>query len=224
MDVNEKIKKLLDMQEHPEHYSEQTLNTMLKDPEVRELMESTALLKQSMTWAGMSNDSINVEDEWQRFAQQHTVDSKPRHGWIKVAAAFVGVLFVSGITLAAIHFVRLVNSQQVQTSQTEKPIPAKPSVESPTDTVMTGTVMTGPVKTDSIAPKVVCFNEVALLEILTEISEFYNLRVEWRNEEAKTLRLFFKWNQQLKAPEVLEQLNMFEHFHLELNDSTIIAE
>ena len=50
MEKNEKIQMLLDMQEHPENYSEQELKTMLKDPEVRELMEATALLKQAMIW------------------------------------------------------------------------------------------------------------------------------------------------------------------------------
>ena len=52
MEKNEKIQMLLDMQEHPENYSEQELKTMLKDPEVRELMEATALLKQAMIWKG----------------------------------------------------------------------------------------------------------------------------------------------------------------------------
>ena len=112
MEKNEKIQMLLDMQEHPENYSEQELKTMLKDPEVRELMEATALLKQAMIWerlqvgersSGMNarKNAVNVDAEWQRFAGQHIADSKPRRGWMKVAAVFLGVLFVSGITFAA---------------------------------------------------------------------------------------------------------------------------
>ncbi len=82
MEKNEKIQMLLDMQEHPENYSEQELKTMLKDPEVRELMEATALLKQAMIWerlqvgersSGMNarKNAVNVDAEWQRFAGQH---------------------------------------------------------------------------------------------------------------------------------------------------------
>ena len=50
MDRDSKIKKLLDMQEHPEQYSEQELEQMLRDTEAQELMEATAQLKQAMTW------------------------------------------------------------------------------------------------------------------------------------------------------------------------------
>ena len=80
---------LLDMQEHPENYSEQTLETMLKDPEVRELMEATAQLKQAMTWENTGKNTANVDAEWQRFSKTHYTESKPRRGWLKVAATFI---------------------------------------------------------------------------------------------------------------------------------------
>lgn len=214
MEKNEKIQMLLDMQEHPENYSEQELKTMLKDPEVRELMEATALLKQAMIWENSRKSTVNVDAEWQRFAGQHISDSKPRRGWLKVAAVFLGVLFVSGITFAAIHIVRMVNSQKSQTVQTEQPMTAKASTAIPADTV----------KTDTIAPKIIRYDEATLQKILTDMGEYYRLRVELRNEDAKTLRLFFQWNQRQEASKVLEQLNTFERIHLVLNDSTIIAE
>ena len=214
MEKNEKIQLLLDMQEHPENYSEQELKTMLKDPEVRELMEATALLKQAMIWENSRKNTVNVDAEWQRFAGQHIADSKPRRGWLKVAAVFLGVLFVSGITFAAIHIVRMVNSQKSQTVQTEQPMTAKASTTIPADTV----------KTDTIAPKIIRYDEATLQKILTDMGEYYRLRVELRNEDAKTLRLFFQWNQRQEASKVLEQLNTFERIHLVLNDSTIIAE
>ena len=214
MEKNEKIQMLLDMQEHPENYSEQELKTMLEDPEVRELMEATALLKQAMIWENSRKNAVNVDAEWQRFAGQHIADSKPRRGWMKVAAVFLGVLFVSGITFAAIHIVRMVNSQKSQTVQTEQPMTAKASTTIPADTV----------KTDTIAPKIIRYDEATLQKILTDMGEYYRLRVELRNEDAKTLRLFFQWNQRQEASKVLEQLNTFERIHLVLNDSTIIAE
>ena len=214
MEKNEKIQMLLDMQEHLENYSEQELKTMLKDPEVRELMEATELLKQAMIWENARKSTVNVDAEWQRFAGQHIADSKPRRGWMKVAAVFLGVLFVSGITFAAIHIVRMINSQKSQTVQTEQPMTAKASTTIPADTV----------KTDTIAPKIIRYDEATLQKILTDMGEYYRLRVELRNEDAKTLRLFFQWNQRQEASKVLEQLNTFERIHLVLNDSTIIAE
>ena len=214
MERNEKIQMLLDMQEHPENYSEQALKTMLEDPEVCGLMEATALLKQAMTWENARKSTVNVDAEWQRFAGQHIADSKPRSRWLKIAAVFLGVLFVSGITFAAIHIVRMVNSQKPQVVQTEQPVTADPSTTMPADTV----------KTDTIAPKIIRYDEATLQKILTDMGDYYCLRVELRNEEAKTLRLFFQWNQRQEASNVLEQLNMFERIHLVLNDSTIIAE
>ena len=214
MERNEKIQMLLDMQEHPENYSEQALKTMLEDPEVCGLMEATALLKQAMTWENARKSTVNVDAEWQRFAGEHIADSKPHRGWLKVAAVFLGVLFVSGITFAAIHIVRMVNSQKPQVVQTEQPVTADPSTTMPADTV----------KTDTIAPKIIRYDEATLQKILTDMGDYYCLRVELRNEEAKTLRLFFQWNQRQEASNVLEQLNMFERIHLVLNDSTIIAE
>lgn len=133
---------------------------------------------------------------------------------MKVAAVFFGVLFVSGITFAAIHIVQMVNSQKSQTVQTEQPMTAKASTTIPADTV----------KTDTIAPKIIRYDEATLQKILTDMGEYYRLRVELRNEDAKTLRLFFQWNQRQEASKVLEQLNTFERIHLVLNDSTIIAE
>ena len=214
MEKNEKIQMLLDMQEHPENYSEQELKTMLEDPEVRGLMEATELLKQAMIWENSRKSTVNVDAEWQRFAGEHIADSKPHRGWLKVAAVFLGVLFVSGITFAAIHIVRMVNSQKSQTVQTEQPMTAKASTTIPADTV----------KTDTIAPKIIRYDEATLQKILTDMGEYYRLRVELRNEDAKTLRLFFQWNQRQEASKVLEQLNTFERIHLVLNDSTIIAE
>lgn len=214
MEKNEKIQMLLDMQEHPENYSEQELKTMLKDPEMRELMEAAELLKQAMIWENSRKSTVNMDAEWQRFAGQHIADSKPRRGWLKVAAVFLGVLFVSGITFAAIHIVRMVNSQKSQTVQTEQPMTAKASTTIPADTV----------KTDTIAPKIIRYDEATLQKILSDIGEYYRLRVELRNEDAKTLRLFFQWNQRQEASKVLEQLNTFERIHLVLNDSMIIAE
>jgi gamma-glutamylcyclotransferase (GGCT)/AIG2-like uncharacterized protein YtfP len=205
---------LLDMQEHPEQYSEQALKKMLEEPEVCELMEATALLKQAMIWEDSRKNAVNVDTEWQRFAGLHITNSKPRRGWLKIAAVFLGVLFVSGITFAAIHFVRMVNSQKHQTVQTEQPASYKPPTTMPADTV----------KTDTIAPKIIRYDEATLQKILTDMGDYYRLHVELRNEEAKTLRLFFLWNQRQEASIVLEQLNMFERIHLVLNDSTIIAE
>ena len=213
MDRKTKIQLLLDMQENPEQYSEEELKTMLEDDEVRELMESAALLKQAMTWED-SEINPDVDAEWQRFSASHISGEKPRRGWLKVAASIIGVLMVSGIALAAIHFVR----QHAENGM------KSPVQEMQVSNAYQPTELADSLSPDTVVSKVVRFDEATLQKILTDMADYYRLRVEWKNEEIKKLRLFYQWDQSLTLSEIIEQLNTFERFGLELNDSTIIVE
>ena len=146
MELNEKIQMLLDMQEHPENYSEQTLETMLKDPEVRELMEAAAQLKQAMTWENESKNTANVDAEWHRFSKTHYNESKPRRGWLKVAATFISVLFITGMAFATIHIVR-----NVVEKDTKAPV-----------LVMATPVVFDNVTLDSIAKDIAAYHHIGM--------------------------------------------------------------
>ncbi len=192
MERDEKIQLLLDMQEHPERFSEQALQTMLDDPEVRELMEATAQLKQAMM--SDENNVNDVDAEWQRFAQTHLTEQKQERSWLKI------IRHVSNVGVEShppIQETTIANPHQL-----------------PADTL----------KTDSIPPKVVRYDEATLEKILTDMADYYGLSLIWKSEDAKTLRLFYVWNRQLSASESTKQLNNFERFHLELNDSIITVE
>ena len=109
MQRNKKIQLLLDMQEHPELFSEQALKAMLDDPEVHELMEATATLKQAMASEELivkSEEFAAADTEWQRFSATHFSEERTKRGWLKVAASIIGVLMMSGIAFAAIHIAR----------------------------------------------------------------------------------------------------------------------
>ena len=212
MERDEKIQLLLDMQEHPEQFSEQALQTMLDDPEVRELMEATAQLKQAMM--SDENNVNNVDAEWQRFAQTHLTEQKPERSWLKIAATFIGILMMSGIAFAAIHIIHHVSNAggEPQTPIRETTI-ANPH-QLPADTL----------KTDSIPPKVVRYDEATLEKILTDMADYYGLSLIWKSEEAKTLRLFYIWNKQQSAVESIRSMNSFERIRLELSDSILTAD
>ena len=212
MERDEKIQLLLDMQEHPEQFSEQALQTMLDDPEVRELMEATAQLKQAMM--SDENNVNDVDAEWQRFAQTHLTEQKPDRSWLKIAATFIGILMMSGIAFAAIHVIRHVSNAG---GEPQKPIQeatiANPNKQ-PADTI----------KTDSIPPKVIRYDEATLEQILTDMVNYYGLSLNWKSEEAKTLRLFYIWNKQQSAVEAIRSMNSFERIRLELSDSILTAD
>ena len=212
MEKDKKVQLLLDMQEHPEQFSEQALQTMLDDPEVRELMEATAQLKQAMM--SDKNNVNDVDAEWQRFAQTHLTEQKQERSWLKIAATFIGILMMSGIAFAAIHIIRHVSNVGVESHPPIQETTIANPHQLPADTL----------KTDSIPPKVVRYDEATLEKILTDMANYYGLSLIWKSEDAKTLRLFYVWNRQLSASESTKQLNNFERFHLELNDSIITVE
>ena len=102
------MKRLLDAQDHPETFTEEELQAMLKEDDLRESAELMARLKQA--YIGKETEDIDVDAEWQRFASQ-----KPKRrswGWMQIAAAFIGLLMLSGITYAAIHLVSSSRSQR----------------------------------------------------------------------------------------------------------------
>lgn len=233
MEREQKIQLLLDMQEHPEQFSEQALITMLDDPEVRELMEATAQLKQAMI-----NDEYNANDvdaEWQRFSETHLTEkgesrrtteclvegTKAEHSWLKIlcgvkrlsraAATVIGILMISGIAFAAIHLWSLSPSPKGEISEYNN--------------VSDTTRQSSPLPLDGsgeVAP--VRYEEATLEQILTDMSDYYRLTLNWKSEEAKMLRLFYIWNKQQSAEEVITSMNSFERISLELNDSILTAD
>lgn len=212
--LNEKIQMLLDMQEHPENYSEQTLETMLKDPEVRELMEATAQLKQAITWENASKNIANVDAEWQRFSKTHFTKNKHRRGWVKVAATFIGILFITGMAFAAIHIARSVVEKDTKapTQETEISDSHQPAIL--TDTIKGDTTV-------MITP--IVFDNVTLDSIAKNIAAYHHIGMDLRNTDARQLRFYFVWKQDDSLQQVVEKLNMFEHVNMTVEDNKLIV-
>ena len=77
---DKKKQMFLDMQEHPEKYSEEQIETMMDD----------------------LDRLPDVDVAWQEF--QQTGQSSPRR-WLKAAASIIGVLMLLGIAYAAVHII-----------------------------------------------------------------------------------------------------------------------
>ena len=230
MDRDSKIKKLLDMQEHPEQYSEHELEQMLRDTEVQELMEATAQLKQAMTWerlqvgasSGMgglrserhaSNEATDVDSEWQQFAKTHFAQSKPKRNWLQVAAMFIGILFVTGFTFAAIHLWNHIPNSSPEGEGDETAL-----VE---DTL---TRATSPLPAEEgLEAELIVFDNVSLDSIAKAIAAYHHLPMEIENDEARQLRFFFEWNQKDSLQEVVEKLNMFEHVTMAVENGKLMV-
>ena len=207
MEQNDKIRLLLDMHEHPESYTDEQLASMLDD----EMLERLATAKRAMT--GIPEPDVDAE--WQRFEQEHFAPAHNRR-WLKVAAMIAGVLMLSAFTYAAIHAVRAHQPeiQQPLTEQAEK-TDAPEATSSSTEAERIDSVSTG---------QPVTFDNVALETIVGDIAARHQMQVEFRNEDARTLRFYFVWQPDEDLDAVLERLNLFESVNISKEGNTIVVE
>ena len=176
-----------------------------------EMQERLATAKRAMT----DIPEPDVDAEWQRFEQEHFAPAHNRR-WLKVAAMFAGVLMLSAFTYAAIQAVRAHQPeiQQPLTEQVEKtdaPVATSSSTEAEgIDSVSTGQPVT--------------FDNVALETIVGDIAARHQMQVEFRNEDARTLRFYFVWQPDEDLDAALERLNLFESVNISKEGNTIVVE
>ena len=227
MREQDKANLLLDMQEHPENYTDEQLASMLADDEeLAEMLEAAAKTKQAMTKAVVDNETLPMDELWEQFATEHAdefdatesaddVDAPkakqvqmPMH---KAAAMIIGIIFTIGVTFAAIQIVRNVSKPAPEPTQTETPAPkpqdVKPVEQEPTDSVA--------------EVKPVIFDNVELDKMLTTMAKHYGAEVEFDNDDARAFRLYFTWKPSETLEHEIERLNQFESINIELNDHKI---
>jgi hypothetical protein len=129
----------------------------------------------------------------------------------KIAAAFIGFLMLSGIAYATIsHFIA--TDEKPKTAITERKLDVK-RVKGTAGIEMTPT---------ENAP--VVFNNVELQQIMQYVAEGYNVKVEFRNKAACTIRFYLQWEADDTLQEIIEKINHFEKVHLTFNEETIIIQ
>jgi ferric-dicitrate binding protein FerR (iron transport regulator) len=210
-----KIELLLDIQEHPEKYSDEQLNSMLaEDEELAEMMEQLATTKRAMTKEEAEDEQLDMDALWQEFEAEHELEfDEPETKRVsmplrKIAAMFIGVALTAGVAFAAIQIVRSVSKPAPEPTKIEAP--AAPKAAQPNDEVPADTV---------VAVKPVVFDNVELAQIMAQIADHYKAEVEIENEDAGAYRLYFEWNSQETLEHVVERLNRFESINIELNNN-----
>ena len=211
--MDEKTKMLLDAQEHPEQFTDEALRQMQDDPEIRALMEATAQGKRALMKHQSVASQEAIDAAWQDFEAKHFPKAAKVSILHKVAASFIGLLFISGIAFATIHIVRNYGNTVGEDSK------------SPTqETRITNShQQTLPADTTVTIPPVV-FDNVTLDSILPQIALHYGYTVSFRSEQSKALRLFLTWNPQDSIQKVTNKLNLFEQIHIVLDKQTMIVE
>lgn len=132
----------------------------------------------------------------------------------KIAAAFLGIVMLSGFAYAAVRtsFFTRPWSEQPKAEQVVVPdVAPKHLMIVPNDSVPKpqGTII---------------FDNHELSDILTSICNAYRVEIVFKNEEQKHIRLHFSYDTKEKLVDVIESLNTFEKFRLELKDKKLTVE
>ena len=247
MTEEKRIEWLLELQEHPEQLTDEQLQQILADDEMRQLVQQLGFAKRAFKHDALKNDTPDVEGEWEKFAASHSEELeildegeyKPRlRAYLaprKIAASFIGVLLASGIAFAAIQVVRYISTPKPQQPTTEQTT-IEPVTSLPTDTLWfrqdsksqstiepVTSLPADTVKADTIPVEPYIFNNVPLDSMLTAIATAHGVSVEFENEAARHLRFHFVWKREDSLSRVVEKLNTFEAVNIVEEDKTLVV-
>ena len=225
MSKDEKRMMLFDMQEHPEKYTDEQVERLLADEEVKEFFHEQAMARMAGKKANPKN--VDVDEAWDEFVLAHHEDKlaidagKSKGAYrnrMKIAASIVGIIFLSGVDLAASHNGWLGGSTSDQTADNKA---AKEQMATtlalPNDSLRAATAE----NKDSLDMKPVVFDDAELGTILAQLSGFYHVKVEYVDAGAQHIRLFFNWNKTKTLEQNLEILNAFDRIQIEYVDGTL---
>lgn len=210
--INDKRAMFLDMQEHPEQYTEEQINNLLADDDVREFAHLMAMSKRAMLHS--EQEEVNTEEAWQAFAHEHALVQR---NWLKTAASFIGILFLSGIALAAVIQMGLFRPK------TEMPTPSKaPQQELAVPADSAKKDIQNP--NDSTDMKPIVFEDAELGTILTQMGAFYHVNVTFGKEASRHIRLYFQWDKHLDLQQQIDLLNAFDRINITLQGNSLNVE
>lgn len=121
----------------------------------------------------------------------------------KIAAVFLGIVFLCGLVFAAIRLVATDPALEVATTDT-----AIETIDSPSEDVM-GTVR---------------FDNVRLDSILSTVAAHYGKNVRFFNDEAKAMKFIMTWKPDAPLTDFIDRLNMFDGIRLSIQRDTIFVE
>lgn len=162
---NKKKQMFLDMQEHPEKYSDEQLESMMDE----------------------LDRLPDVDKAWHKFEQNHhQITMRSPRRWLKVTASIIGVIMASGIAFAAIHVAR--HYQKPQTPLTEQTTNVKAPDNIVSAGITTDTIAVAPRIFDNVALDTM-LNEIAgnyhvAVEFQREESRQLRFHFEWKSSES----------------------------------------
>ncbi len=225
MNKDEKRLMLFDMQEHPEKYTDEQVEHLLADEEAQEFLRDLAMAR--MAGRKAAPKKVDVDKAWKEFSEKHNKaksisngTNTPYRNRMQIAASIIGIIFLSGVALAAVQngWFKFVASDKVadNKTKTEQTVKQKPSAD---DSLKAMTAEPN----DSLNMKPVVFDNVELGTILTQMTDFYHVKVRYDNADTQHVRLFFNWNKMKTLEQNLEILNAFDRIQIEYAEGELVV-
>ena len=225
MNKDEKRLMLFDMQEHPEKYTDEQVERLLADEEAQEFLRDLAMAR--MAGKKATPKKVDVDKAWKEFSEKHNKaksisngTNTSYHNRMQIAASIIGIIFLSGIALAAVQngwlkFAAADNAADNKTT-TEQTVKQKPSAD---DSLKAVTAEPN----DSLDMKPVVFDNAELRTILTQMADFYHVKVRYDNTDTQHVRLFFNWNKTKTLEQNLAILNAFDRIQIEYAEGELVV-
>ena len=212
MNKDEKRLMLFDMQEHPDKYTDEQIEHLLADEEVKDFLHDLAMAR--MAGKKATPKKVDVDKAWKEFS------NGSYRNRMKIAASIVGIIFLSGVALAAVQngWFKFSTSDKATEDKavTELTVDSKPLAN---DSLKAITAE----NKDSLDIKPVVFDNAELGTILTQMADFYHVKVEYMNTNTQHVRLFFNWNKTKTLEQNLELLNAFDRIQIEYVEGTLMV-
>ena len=225
MNKDEKRLMLFDMQEHPEKYTDEQVEHLLADEEAQEFLRDLAMAR--MAGRKAVPKKVDVDKAWKEFSEKHNKAKSisngantSYHNRMQIAASIIGIIFLSGVALAAVQngWLKFAVSDKVADNKTtiEQTVKQKPSAD---DSLKAVTAEPN----DSLNMKPVVFDNAELGTILTQMTDFYHVKMRYDNADTQHVRLFFNWNKTKTLEQNLEILNAFDRIQIEYAEGELVV-
>ena len=249
-EMQQRIEWLLELQDHPEQLTDEQLQQILADGEMRQLVKQLGFAKRAFKHDALKNDTPDVEGEWEKFAASHseeltnaaraegklacTMPCKEEEDESQLEILDEGEYkprlraYLAPRKIAASFIGVLLASgiafaaiQVVRNISTPKP--QQPTTEQTTDIDPVTFLPADTVQADTISVEPYIFNNVPLDSMLTAIATAHGVGVEFENEAARHLRFHFVWKRKDSLSRVVEKLNTFEAVNIVKEDKMLVV-
>ena len=246
MAEEQRIEWFLELQEHPEQLTDEQLQQILADDEMRQLVQQLGFAKRAFKHEALKNDTPDVDAEWEKFAACHAEEldaldegerlrerlrvgdgtsgmgdgtsgiHKPRF-LAFLAPHKIAASFIGVLLASGIAFAAI-------WSLTPSPSPKERVVYKTTteDSVNKSNHSPLPGR-GAVGEAPYIFNNVPLDSMLTAIATAHGVGVEFENEAARQLRFHFVWKREDSLTRVVEKLNTFEAVNIGMEDKKLVV-